>query len=1316
MNLEKLTQNLKTNLNQGLKIGFLGLFIFLFTNQVTAQQCPLVCNNDVQISLDDDCQVEVTPDMILEGEGPISCDYQVEISDMNGNVIPTSPIITNLYVGKTLQVSVSLGTDPNANSCWGLVHIEDKIRPTIECPDTAYVECYAVPAVYPLPLGIDNCGGNVSVVELSDETINLDCDSEYSAQRTIVYQATDGSGNVSDLCYRVIYYVRVNLADVIWPLNHDGIQLDMLPCSATAGTPFWDENDNYYPDPEETGVPHTMAGADVYPNNILCELNVVYADDVLDICSNSFKVLREWTILDWCTGDLEKRFQIIKVLDGEGPIVTALPDNLEAYSHPYTCFAEFLAPAPIVIFDCGETSYTVEYKIGDGSGNAPVGSVFTNIGVTGNATVGYTLHDLPAGRRVWVRYTVTDDCGNITYAFTEVDVVDNVPPVAVCDQFTVVTLTNTGYAYVEALSFDDGSHDNCTDVSFRVRRMVSGCGSSGFGDYVIFCCTDLGNTDLMVELEVSDEYGNVNTCMVNVTVQDKLKPVIDCPDDITIDCTEDYTDLSLTGEATAYDNCGTPAITYADAGNLGNCNTGVIFRTFTATDADGKTDKCTQRITVINNHPFTGAITWPKNKTLEGCMEVDTDPSNPVLGEPIYQDDACSLIAHTYEDQVFTFVDDACFKILRHWTVIDWCVYEETNGNYGIWGPHTQVIKVFDNDAPVIADCTPKEFCIYEASDTQCGGQVTELIQSAEDDCSGSDDELTWSYVIEEDLDDDGVYDFHRSGSARNANGYFETGKYKIKWIVEDNCGNAEKCTQLFTVKDCKKPTPYCLGEVTTVVMNSTGTIETWASDFDLGSFDNCPGELKFSFSGTTYTPNKTFTCDDLGLNTVQMWVWDEAGNKDFCEVVINIQDHSDTCPDPSGVTIAGLVRNEDGNPLEGASVEIKESGENVPVVHTSDEDGAFKFVAMTENANFGLEVTGEDDYMNGVSTLDLLLIQRHILKIKEFTSPYKVIAADINNSASITASDLIGLRKLILGKTTALPNNESWRFVDGEETYDDVRDPFPFTEKINLYNVEQNDMTNNFVAVKIGDVNGTATMAMATNNTSEERNRTTVNFEMQDINFEAGDKVSVRLSSEQAKALVGFQFAINFDESLLTYNNIVAEGLPVTQNNIGSKLASRGQLMMSWSDAQSEGVSQDEALFTLVFTAKESGTLSNAIQMDNKQTKSEAYDNELNVSNLNLKFVNKIATNNSFELMQNEPNPFSDMTSIRFNLPQASTVNLNVYDVTGKLLLNQQKECAKGSHSFEISKEQLNVSGILYYQLDADQFTATKKMVLMSK
>lgn len=62
---------------------------------------------------------------------------------------------------------------------------------------------------------------------------------------------------------------------------------------------------------------------------------------------------------------------------------------------------------------------------------------------------------------------------------------------------------------------------------------------------------------------------------------------------------------------------------------------------------------------------------------------------------------------------------------------------------------------------------------------------------------------------------------------------------------------------------------------------------------------------------------------------------------------------------------------------------------------------------------------------LRGISTVDLVKIQRHILALEPFSSDCRLYAADVNNDNVINGIDLIELRKLILGIYTTLPQTE---------------------------------------------------------------------------------------------------------------------------------------------------------------------------------------------------------------------------------------------------------------------------------------------------
>lgn len=86
----------------------------------------------------------------------------------------------------------------------------------------------------------------------------------------------------------------------------------------------------------------------------------------------------------------------------------------------------------------------------------------------------------------------------------------------------------------------------------------------------------------------------------------------------------------------------------------------------------------------------------------------------------------------------------------------------------------------------------------------------------------------------------------------------------------------------------------------------------------------------------------------------------------------------------------------------------------------------------------------------------------------------------------------------------------------------------------------------------------------------------------------------------------------------------------------------------------------------------------------------------------------------NNFKLDQNYPNPFNPSTMISYSIPQSSFVTLKVYDIIGNevvTLVNETKSAGKYDVSFEAS----NLSnGVYLYSIKTNNFTSTKKMILM--
>jgi len=84
------------------------------------------------------------------------------------------------------------------------------------------------------------------------------------------------------------------------------------------------------------------------------------------------------------------------------------------------------------------------------------------------------------------------------------------------------------------------------------------------------------------------------------------------------------------------------------------------------------------------------------------------------------------------------------------------------------------------------------------------------------------------------------------------------------------------------------------------------------------------------------------------------------------------------------------------------------------------------------------------------------------------------------------------------------------------------------------------------------------------------------------------------------------------------------------------------------------------------------------------------------------------------YTLEQNYPNPFNPSTTISFNLPYKSIVNLTVYDILGKeveTLINEEMNAGKYVKMWNAGKF---ASGVYFYKLSAGKFNVTKKMLLI--
>ncbi len=675
--------------------------------------------------------------------------------------------------------------------------------------------------------------------------------------------------------------------------------------------------------------------------------------------------------------------------------------------------------------------------------------------------------------------------------------------------------------------------------------------------------------------------------------------------------------------------------------------------------------------------------------------------------------------------------------------------YRDYDGDYHDYFIHswmyTQIIKVYDDVRPEVVVPKLAPFCIDPSK--PCLATV-KINYKAKDNCSNVIEVQNHLFRIApfqtQDAGatvDPSTFDkTWTSGAVGKSTDSFTVtiknlpeGTHDLIVYVRDECGNLSLPTRIpFTVKDCKAPVPICINGLSTDLMpdgKGSGAMTVWAKDFIASPAYDCNGQGPETKDGlkliTKYSINRVgkpkdvnstslvVSCDDKNKQVlVEIHAWDEKGNDDFCVTYITVGDNNKVCPGAGSAggdgEIAGLINTETNQPVQGVSVEL--SGKSINSMSTAT-DGKYSFTGLQKGYDYSVTPNLDANPLNGVSTFDLVLMQKHILGIEILNSPYKLIAADINNSKSITTLDLILLRKLILNLDTKFTSNTSWRFVDASYSFPDPTNPwsaaFPEITSINNLNAKVNA---NFIAIKMGDVNGNASPNAAA--AAEVRKVGKLEMQAEEQALQAGSEYTVTVRAKDLAKIQGYQFTMELDRNKveiagIDYGVAKAENFGVFKRE--------GVITTSW-NRKAGAENGDAILFTLKLKAVGAGSLSEALKVSSRYTANEAYNEAGDFLTVALNFGSSNLASVRPELLQNTPNPFAEQTQIGFFLPEASEARLTIRDAKGSIVYRLKANYSKGWSQVTIKQSDLKAAGVLYYSLDTPNFTDTKKMVLLNR
>jgi hypothetical protein len=947
-----------------------------------------------------------------------------------------------------------------------------------------------------------------------------------------------------------------------------------------------------------------------------------------------------------------------------------------------------------------------------------------------------------------VTLTVTDAAGNVSSCVAMVTVLDHIAPTFTCP--ANITLTSCNDAVPDVLTGITDAADNC-GVPVMTQTPAAGAAFNG---------------QTMITVTATDASGNTTTCNVTVTITDNMDPVIVCPSNIIIGTDVDKCNAVVTYSIpTATDDCSGVVVTLSSGLASGSIfGPGISTEEYTVTDTAGNTVTCSFTVTVVDmqtptavcisttvnlsNATNAGSVTVTAAQVNGGSTDNCTPAANLVLA-PANTTYGCAnvgdnLITLTVTDTsgntstcvATVTVKDISAPVVTQGTIaacypdaasaaaaalaatsaIDNCLgtLTETASTSGTCSATVSVTTTdansnvtvvtyntrIDNTAPTLTTTpypgtTATNACMANAA-TAAPFSAANAIQGYTDNCTAAVMATLTNTVV---------------------SGIDCAWTVTYTFTVTDGCGNTlPGQTYANTGSDQTPPSLTCPANVNG--MPILGTCANIVTGINATYSDNCStATLTYARTGATISSGSGQASGlsfNSGVTTVTYTATDGCGNSTTCAFTVTVA----PC-----ITISGAIVWENNNNIlvKDVTVGLRTTSPNfLTLVNsaTTAAPGTYSVVAgpsgdyrVTPSKN--LLPLWPNNLLNGVTAADATRIQQHITNNPPLVGSYKRIAADVNKSNSITTLDVQLITQAIANNPSALALfNTAWRFVPLTYVFPNSNIPWGFPEKIDLLGISTSQINQNFIGMKLGDVNGTANPLL--------KPGPPVVWTVNDKVLTAGETIAVTFNANQFIDIAAYQFALGFDPAQLEYASVQSSGvLEFTDDHFGAFNSQSGEFRAIWSTAQGQNLSQGTGVFTMKFNVLESGhKLSEVLYLDETALQAVAYNTALVETGLGLQFIDTQVSGTSnpsvhpdLQLLQNRPNPFMEQTTIGFVLPGVCDAQLRIFDINGKLITEINKQYQSGYQQEIVDLK--GQSGVLYYELTTPFGVLAKKMVV---
>ena len=405
---------------------------------------------------------------------------------------------------------------------------------------------------------------------------------------------------------------------------------------------------------------------------------------------------------------------------------------------------------------------------------------------------------------------------------------------------------------------------------------------------------------------------------------------------------------------------------------------------------------------------------------------------------------------------------------------------------------------------------------------------------------------------------------------------------------------------------------------------------------------------------------------------------------------------------------LQGKVVTSKGHAVKGAEVHLSK----LPAFTIYNADaigskGEYQFPDLELGSSYFARGNNNSDFLRGVNTMDLIRIQKHLLGIQPFTTLDQFVAADINRDGVVNSTDLITLRKTILGNTPYFPGNTSWRFGVWPQSLESS-DPSSLKETLFIESMQGDTMQADFLGIKIGDLNGSVN-GFFRNQQNEIGDNDVIELAIDDVAMRPGIPFTISIRAMEDINTDGLQLGWQFNGiSILSVEGV---GLAITEDHVSFQ--QDGSFRLSWNSEQPVHLLKGDILFSITLVSSLDEPLYGNIRQVDDLLDNEFY-HEQTTYPIKLDILPSVTVDApSISFFSVTPNPFTEETTINYGLTQDGYVRINVFDASGILRFTTEKLDIAGDHALQLNGADLGqYSGLIFCQIICEGDVRVRKVL----